>query len=549
MAPPDQVDPENDQPIPSEAINGLDGNPSDGDQQGLPPHPPLKLGFKDRIRHFTWTWFTLTMATGGIANVIHTVPLRFTGLYTIGVIFLILNLVFFLSNCIMIFLRFWNWPHTFHDSFTHPTESLFIAALIISVATILTTFSEYAFSPPKTGVWLMQTMIVLYWCYIALAMFFSVAIYLTIWSTHTFTIGEMTPVWIFPAYPLLLVGPFAGVLSAAMTSSNHPGAVSVIVGGTVLQGTGFMVSIMIYSAYLYRLMTQKLPEEGIRPAMFISIGPSGFTVSGLINMGKNLPQAVAQQGVSSFLGGADVQLAARVSQILAYWTGIWLWGLALWFFFVSVGAHWSTVRNRNIHFAMTWWSFIFPNTAFVTATFAVANALGGNFPIQVIGCILTCVLVFAWAVILGINVRAVVVGHVLWPQKQEDSDSHYEEGREDFDAWQRSRRGTGASGSRYWPGDFHERLRQMRSHSLYDGDAGMATGSEYGSNVGAVGGPQGRRSSVVGPVDMPGRSEMLRRARGNSSNSAAVTDSLPSPMRMDSRILSASARQRPVRRS
>ena len=32
----------------------------------------VKLSFKERIRHFTWTWFTMTMATGGIANVLYT---------------------------------------------------------------------------------------------------------------------------------------------------------------------------------------------------------------------------------------------------------------------------------------------------------------------------------------------------------------------------------------------------------------------------------------------------------------------------------------------
>ncbi|RJE27417.1 Malic acid [Aspergillus sclerotialis] len=33
---------------------------------------PVHLSWKKRIRHFTWAFFTLTMATGGIANVLYT---------------------------------------------------------------------------------------------------------------------------------------------------------------------------------------------------------------------------------------------------------------------------------------------------------------------------------------------------------------------------------------------------------------------------------------------------------------------------------------------
>lgn len=33
--------------------------------------PNMKLSIRERIKHFTWTWFTMTMATGGIANVLY----------------------------------------------------------------------------------------------------------------------------------------------------------------------------------------------------------------------------------------------------------------------------------------------------------------------------------------------------------------------------------------------------------------------------------------------------------------------------------------------
>ena len=173
------------------------------------------------------------------------------------------------------------------------------------------------------------------------------------WSTQTFTIAKMTPVWIFPAYPLLIIAPHAGILSSRLQGDK---AVDVIVAGFVFQGIGFLVSLMIYAAFIYRLMTQKLPQESMRPAMFISVGPSGFTIAGVISMASQLPHNVPPD----FMG--DGELAGRVSVIMATWMGLWLWGLALWFFLVSVFAHYSTVRHGRWEFAMTWYSYVFPNT-------------------------------------------------------------------------------------------------------------------------------------------------------------------------------------------
>ena len=165
----------------------------------------------------------------------------------------------------------------------------------------------------------------------------------------------MTPIWIFPCYPLLVIGPHAGVL--AFHIRHRPlEALNIILGGFVFQGIGFLLSLMIYAAYIYRLMTEKLPQENLRPGMFVSVGPSGFTISGIISMGLVIPDVVP----ATFMGNGE--LAGQVSKIVAIWMGLWLWGLALWFFIVSVGAHWSCVRNGRMTFAMTFYSYVFPNT-------------------------------------------------------------------------------------------------------------------------------------------------------------------------------------------
>ena len=127
----------------------------------------------------------------------------------------------------------------------------------------------------------------------------------------------MTPVWIFPAYPLLVIGPHAAILSDRIGGHR---ALDVIIGGFTLQGIGFMVSLMVYSAFLYRLMTQKLPKESLRPGMFISVGPSGFTIAGIIGMASNLPGVMPHDFM-------DVgEIAGTITIVIANWVGIWLWG-------------------------------------------------------------------------------------------------------------------------------------------------------------------------------------------------------------------------------
>ena len=176
-----------------------------------------------------------------------------------------------------------------------------------------------------------------------------------------------------------------------------------------------MVSLMIYSAFIYRLMTQKLPQESTRPGMFVSVGPSGFTVAAVIGMAEGAQRALPPD----FMG--NTAMSATILKVVSAWMSLWIWGLAFWFFFISVGAHWSCVGPHKMVFTMTWYSYVFPNTALITSTFAVGKAFSST-TIQVIGCVMTPILILTWFFVVGMMIRAIMLKQILWPQKGEDKD-------------------------------------------------------------------------------------------------------------------------------
>lgn len=189
----------------------------------------------------------------------------------------------------------------------------------------------------------------------------------------------------------------------------------MVLGGLTCQGVGFLISLTMYSAFIYRLMTQKLPQEAIRPGMFVSVGPSGFTCDAVVS----LSIAAATALPVDFMGNQE--FAVVVVRVLGSCIALCVWGLAFWFFFVSVAAHWSSIGNGSLEFAMTWFSFVFPNTALITATFSIGEAFDSDV-VRWVGCIMSVLIVALWIFVFGAMIRAIYLKQILWPQKQEDRD-------------------------------------------------------------------------------------------------------------------------------
>jgi hypothetical protein len=121
----------------------------------------------------------------------------------------------------------------------------------------------------------------------------------------------------------------------------------------------------------------------------VSVGPSGFTAAGLVHLGNVLIPKVLPAGF------IDTKDGVVLLKLIFDLVGLCLWGWCIWFFLVSVGAHWKILwpndPTHKIQFIMTWlvdyhfhvlkkhtcfgrpsaltpkfrYSYVFPNTALV----------------------------------------------------------------------------------------------------------------------------------------------------------------------------------------
>ena len=86
---------------------------------------------------------------------------------------------------------------------------------------------------------------------------------------------------------------------------------------------------------------------------------------------------------------------------------------------IASAAHWSAIGPGRIDFSMTWFSFVFPNTALLTATFAIGKAFNCK-PINIVGCVMVFPLILMYFFVCYMMIRAIFLHQILWPQKGED---------------------------------------------------------------------------------------------------------------------------------
>jgi tellurite resistance protein TehA-like permease len=222
-------------------------------------------------------------------------------------------------------------------------------------------------------------------------------------------VNDAVPAWIFPIYPLLVVGTLAGTI---LPGQPEEPSWKIFVGGVVFQGLAWVVSFLMYGLYMQRLMTNVLPSPTTRPGMYVSVGPAGYTAAGLISLANQAPSLISANYWT------DISVPdGEIVRIFGIMSGLFIILFAYWFFFITTIAVIAGVRRMS--FSLNWWAFIFPNAGLTLATIQAGKVLHSD-AINGVASALTILLVIMWFVTAAFCIRAVVLGQVMWPGKDED---------------------------------------------------------------------------------------------------------------------------------
>jgi len=138
----------------------------------------------------------------------------------------------------------------------------------------------------------------------------------------------------------------------------------------------------------------------------------GYTAAGLISLATQAPTLISP----NYWTNTSVP-DGEIVHIVGIMSGLFVILFAYWFFFITTIA--VLAGTRKMTFSLNWWAFIFPNAGLTLATIQAASALHSE-AMNGIASALTILLVIMWLITAVFCIRAVYLGTVMWPGKDED---------------------------------------------------------------------------------------------------------------------------------
>lgn len=327
-------------------------------------------------------WFASVMGTGIIAIAGAILPLKFPGLSVIVTAAWGLAVFLLISLLLVISLHWIRRPDRFEAIANDPIAIQFFGAPPMALMTVgtATLLVGTQYLGPSTAV----------------------AIDAVLWSAGT-VLGLVTAVvvpyrlftqlevsrdgafggWLMPVVPPMVSAAGGAMLVPHLAAGASRASLLLIC--YALFGMSLVASLIVISMIWSRLAHFGSSGSTRVPTLWIVLGPVGQSITAAGGLGLAAATAIAEPYATGF-------------RTLALLYGVPMWGF-IWLWFPIALLLTLRARNKQMGFALTWWSFTFPIGTCVTGTSQLAAHTG--LPLfQWSAIALFAVLLVAWFVVL-----------------------------------------------------------------------------------------------------------------------------------------------------
>ncbi|MFJ8509586.1 carboxypeptidase regulatory-like domain-containing protein [Streptomyces avermitilis] len=207
-------------------------------------------------------------------------------------------------------------------------------------------------------------------------------------TRHRFAPDAAFGGWLMPVVP-----PMVSAATGALLVPYAPAGqlrLALLLGCYAMLGLGLVATLLVLAMIYGRLVHHEAPTGAVVPTVWIGAGALGQSVTALGALAAVAPSALPVP-------------YAQGTAVFALLAGIVVWGFAMLWLVLATGLTVRTIR-AGLPFAPTWWSFIFPVGACVTATGTLAALTGSEVFIWT-AVVFYVPLVVSWVVVAARSLR------------------------------------------------------------------------------------------------------------------------------------------------
>ncbi|KAJ9618651.1 hypothetical protein H2203_008853 [Taxawa tesnikishii (nom. ined.)] len=311
------------------------------------------------------------MDTGILSIILHLLPYQFRGLGILSTIMFTFNVgLFAIFSCIGLARLFLFTEHARNQAISMIEETSYLAAPCVAYLTLVGQVSLTCSTAWGHG-WTIAAY-VFWWIGMAWTVTLCSATVVILTKRSITDDRNIVPAIFLPLISVMTAGTTGGIVVNYSYHISARMAVPVIIVSYMCIGYALFLSIMFYSVYLHRLMTEGPPQFAKTPTMIITVGPLGQFATAIQVLGT---AAYTKADFSQYHKGTFLEASAG-SVVSAVGTLLALLVVGFAFFWITVA--WYIVIEAMLHklpFNLTWWSMIFPMGVLTTALINLSVAM------------------------------------------------------------------------------------------------------------------------------------------------------------------------------